>query len=153
MQELFRDLFSYQHHYNLELSKIFSFNLERCPEKSVSIFNHLLNAHQIWNNRIQNLFPAFKVWKIHPWSEIPDIIEQNHLQSMQIISAYDLEVSITYKTTTGELFSNSIRDILFHIINHTTYHRGYIVMLFRDRGIAPLENDYIFYKREFNNSL
>lgn len=147
MRQFFQDLFSYQLHYNHELYNLFSVNPEAYPNKSVTLYNHMLNAHQIWNNRIQKLYTLFQVWQIHSWSEIPAIIEQNHLQSMQIISSADLNTTIAYKTTTGELFTNSVKDILFHIINHTTYHRGQMAMLFRDHGVEPLKSDYIVYKR------
>ena len=47
----------------------------------------------------------------------------------------------------GNLFENKIDDILFHIINHSTYHRGQIMMLFRESGLEPIFSDYIFHKR------
>ncbi|QLH28398.1 MAG: hypothetical protein HWD63_02710 [Candidatus Parvibacillus calidus] len=39
-----------------------------------------------------------------------------------------------------------MKDIIFHIINHSTYHRGQIAMEFRQSGLEPLNTDYIFYK-------
>jgi uncharacterized damage-inducible protein DinB len=45
------------------------------------------------------------------------------------------------------LFTNTIKDILFHIINHSTNHRGQIAVDFRNNGLEPLVLDYVFYKR------
>lgn len=55
---------------------------------------------------------------------------------------------IGYKTSKGDAFQNTVKDILFHIINHSTYHRGQIAANCKEYGIEPLMSDYIFYKRD-----
>lgn len=40
-----------------------------------------------------------------------------------------------------------IQQILFHIANHFTHHRGQIISDLRQNGIEPRISDYIFYKR------
>lgn len=45
-------------------------------------------------------------------------------------------------------FTNTIGDILFHIVNHSTYHRGQIASDFRESDIEPLNTDYIMFKRD-----
>jgi uncharacterized damage-inducible protein DinB len=45
------------------------------------------------------------------------------------------------------MFSNTIKDILFHMINHSTHHRAQIAMDMRNNKLEPLPLDYIFYKR------
>jgi uncharacterized damage-inducible protein DinB len=37
--------------------------------------------------------------------------------------------------------------MLFHIVNHSTNHRGQIAVDFKSNGITPLGLDYIHYKR------
>ena len=54
---------------------------------------------------------------------------------------------VHYTNTNGQAFDNSVRDILFNVINHSTYHRGQIAREFREYGPEPLVTDYIFYKR------
>ena len=75
--------------------------------------------------------------------------EENYRNTMYIFGSRDINQSISYKNTQGEEFGNLIRDILFHIINHSTHHKGQIVSDFRQMGIPPLVTDYIFYKRQF----
>ena len=122
-------------------------NQASVTEKTVKVFNHMLNAHRVWNNRITPLKQSFAVWELHKPDSWITICNENHLQTLQILESHDLNVIINYANTKGETFSNSIRDILFQVVNHSTYHRGQIAMEFRHAGITPLLTDYIFYKR------
>ena len=58
------------------------------------------------------------------------------------------EYSRPITNSKGETFSNKIKDILFHIINHSTYHRAQIATDLKQNGIEPINTDYIFYKRK-----
>ncbi|MGN6802128.1 MAG: DinB family protein [Ginsengibacter sp.] len=73
--------------------------------------------------------------------------QRNFEQSLLILENFDFDNTIHYANTKGEAFNNSVRDILFHIINHSTYHRGQIAASFRVQGLEPLVSDYVFYKR------
>lgn len=147
MKQFFIDLFEYSHHFNQKLSSVFTESPDKTTEKSVRLYNHILNAHQIWNNRIEPKQPTFGVWEIHPIGDCKDIDNINYEHSLLILDKVDLNDAISYTNTKGQPFNNRIRDILFHVINHSTYHRGQIATDFRQTGIEPLVTDYIFYKR------
>jgi len=49
----------------------------------------------------------------------------------------------------GEKLANNIKDIVVHVINHSTYHRAQIALLVRQSGGEPAKTDYIVYQREF----
>jgi uncharacterized damage-inducible protein DinB len=49
----------------------------------------------------------------------------------------------------GEKFANTIKDIVVHVINHSTYHRAQIAQLVKQSGGEPAKTDYIVYQREF----
>lgn len=144
MEQFFKELFEYGHYFNQKLGDLFAANPDKISEKSVRLYSHILNAHQIWNNRIEPKQPAFGVWEIHPIENCKDIDKINYENSLLILDKFDLNDTINYKNTKGR---KSIRDILFHIVNHSTYHRGQIATEFRQNGIDPLVTDYIFYKR------
>jgi uncharacterized damage-inducible protein DinB len=69
----------------------------------------------------------------------------NYFDSLLIVDEYDLNKTIKCKTTRGDVFTSSVQDILFNIINHSTYHRGQIATEFRRTGIEPLLTDYVFF--------
>lgn len=148
IQKFFTDIFEYNHHSNQKLYEYFADNSDKVSEKSLKLFNHILNAHQIWNNRINPLGKAFGVWQIHNTTDLRNIDKTNYEQTALIIQDFDLTTIVSYSTSKGDKFSNSIRDILFHSSNHSTYHRGQIAAEFRQSGLDPLITDYIFYKRQ-----
>ncbi len=147
MKQFFKELFEYGHHFNQKLGDIFIDSPDKTSEKSIRLFNHILNAHQIWNNRIEPKQPPFGVWEIHPVQNLKNSNQANYEQTLQILDTVDLDKTINYTNSRGQAFSNSVRDILFHVINHSTYHRGQIAADFRQNGLEPLVTDYIFYKR------
>ncbi|MEP7371930.1 MAG: DinB family protein [Chitinophagaceae bacterium] len=147
MTHFFKELFGYSHHFNQQLATIFTERTGPFPEQSVKLFNHILNAHQIWNSRIIQDQKPFGVWDLQALNELKEIDHTNYVNSIHILEQPDLNNIIKYTTSRGDSYANSVQDILFHVINHSTYHRGQIAMEFRQNGIEPLTSDYIFYKR------
>ena len=147
MIPFFKELFEYNHHYNQKLLEVVQTQQDKTSEKAVTLFNHLLNAHHIWNNRIQGIIPALAVWQVNKLEALDEILHTNYLETLKILDNKDLSEIIEYKTSKGDPFKNSSRDILFHVINHSTYHRGQIATEFKNNGIDPLITDYVFFKR------
>ncbi|MFC4872784.1 DinB family protein [Negadavirga shengliensis] len=141
----FKDLLAYNHHYNQKLVEIFL--KESTDEKSLQLFCHMLNAHHIWNARINGKKAVYSVWETHPVSRLQAMDKKNYEDSLALLDKVDTDQTISYTTSKGDAFENRIIDILFHIINHSTYHRGQIALLFRQTGLEPLISDYVFYKR------
>jgi uncharacterized damage-inducible protein DinB len=146
MKEKLIDLFEYTNHFNKEMIKVISENKEEINEKVINLINHTLNAQQIWNARISGE-TTFEVWQINPFETLEDINRQNFLKSIDIVQNFDLEKRIEYQNSRGTKFENTVFDILFHAINHSTYHRGQINSLLKQSGLEPVLTDYIFYKR------
>ena len=147
MKTFFNQLFDYNFYCNKKL-------IDKCievvevPEKSELFFSHILNAHNIWNSRILGKQPDYTVFEKHPIKAWEDIHYENQRSSFEIIvNTVDFEKHIPYENTKQRSFSNTVGEMLFHVINHSTHHRGQISADFRNNGIEPLELDYIFYKR------
>jgi uncharacterized damage-inducible protein DinB len=147
MNSFFKELFEYNHHTNQKLIAAISEHTEQLPEKCAMLMSHMLNAHQIWNSRIARNEASFGVWDIHPMENWKDINQKNYEHTLLILDKFDLNDMINYTNTKGQTFSNVMRDMLFQVINHYSYHRGQIAVIFRESGLEPLLTDYIFYKR------
>ncbi len=147
MIALFKDIFTYHHHFNQKLIEEFRVHGGKLPQRSFPLFCHILNAHHIWNTRILKAAEKFGVNQEHRLDQCPEIDKTNYQTTIQILDTVNLDASIDYKTSKGQPFSNRVRDILFHAANHTTHHRGQIISDFRQAGIQPLVTDYIFYRR------
>jgi uncharacterized damage-inducible protein DinB len=105
-----------------------------------------LNAQQVWNSRVLGE-KSFEVWQINPFENLNEINHQNFQKSIEIIENSDLDQRIEYQNSRGTKFENSVFEMLFQAINHSTYHRGQINSLLKQNGIDPVLTDYIFYKR------
>ncbi|TKK66180.1 damage-inducible protein DinB [Ilyomonas limi] len=147
MKSFFKELFEYSHYFNQKLWDTFTDNADKTSDMSIKLYSHILNAHRVWNNRIEPKQTPFGIWEIHLIQDCKDIDKVNHEHSLLILDKFDLNDTINYTTTNGQDFRNSVRDILFQVVNHSTYHRGQIAIEFRQSGLEPLLTDYIFYKR------
>jgi len=148
MKAFFEELFAYNHHYNQQLAAYIGAYADQASDKTFQLFSHILNAHHIWNSRISGQNPVFGVWQSHYHNHFGELDQANYDRTTAVLaSVTDLGRVIRYSTTTGAAFENSIKDILFHVINHSTYHRGQIASQLRQSGLEPLPTDYIFYKR------
>ncbi len=147
MKVFFNQLFDYNFYCNKKLIEQ-AHALKDIPKDSTRLFSHLLNAHHIWNRRVQGVKHEYDVWQIHDIKHWEDIHYENQRTTFEIIrNTDDFNKRIDYETTEGRVFANDLKDILFHIINHSTHHRGQILAGYRTNGIAPEKLDYIFYKR------
>ncbi|MDC6350415.1 DinB family protein [Zeaxanthinibacter sp. PT1] len=147
MKVFLNQLFDYNFYCNKRL-------IEECqklgsvPDKSQTLFSHILNAHHLWNARIMQKPATYKVWQEQDVADWGELHYENQRTSFEIITNTDnLEQRIDYVNTEGRAYTNTIRDILFHIINHSTNHRAQIAVDFRNNDLEPLVLDYIFYKR------
>jgi len=147
MNSFINELFEYNFQVNQKLTDQIMENQGSIPEKALQLFCHVLNAHRIWNNRIEPKQTGFSGWEIHDILELHTINNTNYEASLQILNTFDVLQNIPYTNMQGRHLNSPVRDILFHIINHSTYHRGQIAALFRENGIEPLSTDYIIFKR------
>ncbi len=147
MKPFFKELIEYSHYTNQKLAAVFMENPDKTSEKSVKLFSHILNAQHIWNNRIEQKQTIYSVWQIQPVEDFKRIDRLNYEHSLSILDRFDFGDVIHYKTSTGLPFTNTVKEILFHVINHSTHHRAQIATEFKQNGLEPLAMDYILYKR------
>ena len=111
------------------------------------------DACRIWWQRLQydeNIMgPTLK--GNYPIKEVAEnLLQQNKLWIDWInqASEADLDAILNYKNMKGDLFSQPIREILLHLTNHGTYHRGQLVTMLRQIGVEKIpQTDYILYSR------
>lgn len=147
MKHFFNELFDYNFYCNKKTIEVCTAT-DSVPERSVELFSHILNAHHIWNARILKNQATYGVWQRHAISDWGDIHYENQRSSFEIITnAEEFDLRIDYENSQGRLFTNTLQDMLFHIINHSTHHRAQMATDFRLHGMEPLVLDYVFYKR------
>jgi len=145
-----KELFGYNEVANNKF--IASFNeIEMINEKAISLFSHIFNAHELWQARIENREPQYGVWQVHENNDLLKINNDIHQNTNTLLSGKnetEIEKEIDYRNTEGVHYISSIKDILFHVINHSTYHRAQVAGLMRQENFEPPVTDYIAYKRK-----
>ncbi len=115
---------------------------------------HIWDAQHIWMMRLYGETPLGGVSKNWKGSD-EDGIEFLHKSSIPLaqfvhdLSERDIKVSITYTNLEGKEFTNALSDVLMHIFNHSTFHRGQLVTMLRNVGVKDIPStDYITYCRK-----
>ncbi len=148
MKNLLKEFISYQHHYNKLILDHCDKHQTELTERCLELLNHSIAAQVIWNKRIRNN-PNFEsdLWTNRDLAIMRKREEAHHQETLNILNEKSLTQVINYSNSKGEIFSNTIEEILFHAMNHYTYHRGQITLEFRKVGIDAIPSDYILYKR------
>jgi uncharacterized damage-inducible protein DinB len=60
----------------------------------------------------------------------------------------DLERDVTYHAMDGTAYSSPAWQIVLHVVNHATLHRGQVMGMLRQLGVKPPGTDLMYYYRE-----
>jgi uncharacterized damage-inducible protein DinB len=148
MKDFYKELFTYGNYINTKLIALFLSSETPIPEKALVFLSHIINTQRVWNNRIERDTTDFGIWELQPLDTLQQIEQENFERSLYLVDTADLERMVHYTNSRGEQYDNTIKDILFHVINHSTHHRAQIASVLKSAGIEPLITDYIFYKRK-----
>ena len=85
-------------------------------------------------------FPDLKSLRMK-WDEV-DLQWQKYLSELSEESFHNV---IAYRNFRGEIWKYQLNQILQHVVNHSTYHRGQITTQLRTLGANPVMTDYLYY--------
>jgi len=114
-------------------------------------FAHLISAEWIWLQRWRGVNPA----EAPGWvasSDLTQLLRQ--LQEVEAersvflagLSEADLESLCSFTLLSGKPASQRLRDLLIHVANHSTYHRGQLAAMLRRLGSPALSTDFLVYR-------
>lgn len=120
------------------------------PPSCLRLLSHIVNAQLTWLSRINGEPSPVGIWDEHTLSvcEKYHILSSEELQNKVENYKHDEMQPIRYTNTKGEIFENSLQDILIHIFNHGTYHRAQIATEMRINGLDPVNTDFITFVRK-----
>lgn len=124
-------------------------------EKILTVFGHLLAANFIWLNRIQNLPKSeYKLWGNYDLNTLRQMVEEADQRWMNFLEQTEnFDRVLKYNNYVGDYFENNVQQIMIHLVNHGTYHRGQVAMLLRQKGFEPVNTDFITYDRVLSGQL
>jgi uncharacterized damage-inducible protein DinB len=115
---------------------------------------HIYGAQQIWYSRWKGASPT----SLPAVTEVPTVgILQDKWQALRTeihefitaLTEEKLREPLAYKDTQGVPYKQPLAQLIRHVINHSTYHRGQVTTMLRQLGVAPPPSiDLITYYRE-----
>ncbi len=117
------------------------------PEAN-TLLSHVLSAQHIWAKRILNEKPNYAVWEVFKPEDFGSVYQDNMNLLEDIFATKALTDEVSYGNSSGNNFKNTIEEILMHVCNHGTYHRGQLAKMLKQAGYAPPITDYIMLKRQ-----
>jgi len=124
-------------------------------EKILTVFGHLMAANFIWLNRIQDLPKSkYELWGHYDLNILRMMVEEADTLWMSFIRENEnFDRLMKYHNYVGKYFENNVQQIMIHLVNHGTYHRGQVAMLLRQKGFEPVNTDYITHDRVISGQL
>ncbi len=162
MKQLLTSFAAYDYWANeILLTSILDLSEEQQNREIVSSFSslqktclHIWDASSIWWQRVQLhnqiLVPSLS---FHPgMKDIANgLLSQGEQWKIWLKNkeAVAFEEELPYKNSKGEAFAQPLQEVLLHLFNHGTYHRGQLVTLLRQLGVDKIPStDFIVFTRQ-----
>ena len=118
---------------------------------------HVSDSQQIWLQRMQGI--SLSTWPSANFTGTKKDAISGLVQSsknlVEFIKSKDesfLASTYSYLSLKGDSFADPVEHTLFHIVNHSAYHRGQITTMLRELGVTQLVGtDLIHYLRSIKN--
>lgn len=117
----------------------------------LATFEHIVGAEWVWLQRLQGTSPtALPIigQSFEGLEAMLDVLESERSEYLDNLTPDDLSGTLTYRDIRGTEYTNPLGDILAHVVNHSSYHRGQLATLLRQAGVTPPSTDYILWIRQ-----
>lgn len=115
------------------------------------VLKHLVWAEKVWLGRVRNNEVA-TMREVTPGELIDNWVAVS-AKWMMVVNETDeagFDQPISYFNTKGDVFQNTLFDIIIHFVDHSTYHIGQMMNALRAFEIEPVSTNYIHYLRAIN---
>jgi uncharacterized damage-inducible protein DinB/uncharacterized protein YciI len=146
-----RELFEYDRWANGKLSATLA-KLKPALPQAERLFAHIVGAEELWYQRVSG--GEYK--QLAVWPEGQSLAQvllrmraigdawRAHLERAD---AKELARRVEFKNSAGQPCADRLDDIVRHVVNHGSHHRGQIASQLRAAGQVPETLDYIVWKR------
>ncbi len=121
------------------------------PQEALHLYGHILNAQKIWLARIRGEKPVFSSFAERSLEDCKRLMSELLAEwetFFTALTAFQLEEKFSYQNLQGIPQESILSDVLTHVFNHSTYHRGQIVKHLKSTGMEILPTDFILFTRE-----
>lgn len=109
---------------------------------------HILAAEWIWLERWNGTSPkgmlgAAELSDVETIRQRWDKVESDRREFIRKLTPERLEAVVNYANVRGQAFAYPLWQMLVHVVNHSTYHRGQLTTLLRQVGAKPVGTDLL----------
>ncbi len=113
---------------------------------------HMVVAEWIWLERWHGRSPTerpawYAVAGLDGLRAVWQDIDRAREALLAQLTDAELQRPAAYRTMSGEPYSNTLAQMLRHVVNHSTYHRGQVVAMLRQLGAEGVSTDLIDFYR------
>jgi len=120
--------------------------MDSAPADALRGIAHIVGAQQVWLGRMKGEALSPEIWPAWGLAET-----EAHIENMRGawemycdgLAEDDLDTAFDYANSTGQRYTNTIRETLEHLMTHGAYHRGQITAAIRTAGAEPPDTGYI----------
>lgn len=120
------------------------------PARSLKLLGHIAGAERLWHGRLRREATPALVWPnldLAGCGSALDELARLWKDFLRGLTPARLEETVSYVNSKGEPWTSAVEDILTHVIQHSSYHRGQIASDMRASGQVPAYTDYIHARR------
>ena len=112
---------------------------------------HIFAADRVWLRRIHGQAPtAFVEPEDRDFARLPEAwlaVHRGWKEWAALLNDSQVMENISYRDLAGNQYQQPAWQIVLHLVNHGTHHRGAVAGFLRAMGHAPPKLDLIFYYR------
>jgi uncharacterized damage-inducible protein DinB len=110
---------------------------------------HILAAEWVWLMRCKGVSPAALFdpadFSLDSLSAELAEVEREQKRFIDELAEQSLSTVVSYTNTKGEQWAYPLNQILQHVANHSTYHRGQVITMLRQLGADAVMTDFLVY--------
>ena len=154
--DYFRRLFSYTEWANARfLECVRGLSEEQFTQHIPSSFptirdtlGHMVFAEWLWLQRWKGESPTSRPeWTKEPSLETLETqlraVERERTELVDSLTDEDVRREFPYRNMAGEPYSALLGELMAHVVNHGTYHRGQLTTMLRQVGATPPSTDLV----------
>ena len=156
MLDQFRKNFEFDYWANDKFVKALS-EMPQPPEKAVNILGHIMFASDVWLARLmkEDLSRFTDPNPSYTLADCRQKLDELHIKWKNYLAKLkpeNLGEKIVFANTHGKQYEHVVQNVLVHVVNHSSYHRGQLAMLVHQGEGKRPNTDYIGYALEIGES-
>jgi uncharacterized damage-inducible protein DinB len=145
MKDFFLDKFEYDFFASKNWIKVIESQEDFVSEFVIRSMSHILNLHHIWNRRLLDKQVESELWDIFPIHFLQKLQEENYRETIEYLEKLELTEKIKYHSSEGVALEKRAIDVLYHILNHSNYHRAQIALDLKQTNLKTPDFNFISY--------